>query len=311
MSTQLETQAQPVDTSEAELSYREAVCAALEDELDGDPTVLFMGEDVAAAGGVFKTSEGLSEKFGRERVRNTPICENGFIGVALGMAVTGLRPGGRDHVQRLPPDRGRRDRQRAAEVPLHVGRAVRSPVHRALDRRGDRAASARSTRRPANRGTWAYRASRWRPPARRLGVRPATGRDPRRRSGAVLRAQGALRPEGAGALGEAGILPVGKAGLRARAPTYDRGDAPDGSTARSPPPSSSPEGIVGRGDRAALAAAARLRLRRRSVAKTGRLLVVEEQVHAAGWGATLISRADDAAASMERCRGRSACRTTC
>ena len=51
-----------------------------------------MGEDVATAGGVFKTNEGLPERFGLERIRNTPICENGFIGVALGMAVTGLRP---------------------------------------------------------------------------------------------------------------------------------------------------------------------------------------------------------------------------
>ena len=54
--------------------------------------MLLMGEDVATAGGVFKTNEGLPEQFGPERVRNTPICENGFLGVALGMAVTGLRP---------------------------------------------------------------------------------------------------------------------------------------------------------------------------------------------------------------------------
>ena len=54
--------------------------------------VLLMGEDVATAGGVFKTNEGLSERFGLERIRNTPICENGFLGVALGMAVTGMRP---------------------------------------------------------------------------------------------------------------------------------------------------------------------------------------------------------------------------
>ena len=92
MSTQLKTKAKPVETAGAELSYREAINAALEDELDSDPSVVFMGEDIATAGGVFKTNEGLSEKFGRERVRNTPICENGFIGVALGMAVTGMRP---------------------------------------------------------------------------------------------------------------------------------------------------------------------------------------------------------------------------
>jgi len=59
--------------------------------LSADPTVYFMGEDVGTGGGVFKTNEGLAEEF-PGRVINTPICENGFLGVALGMAVTGLRP---------------------------------------------------------------------------------------------------------------------------------------------------------------------------------------------------------------------------
>jgi pyruvate dehydrogenase E1 component beta subunit len=74
------------------MTYREAIRSALADELESDPTTLLMGEDVATAGGVFKTNEGLVEQFGRARVFNTPICENGFLGVALGMAVTGLRP---------------------------------------------------------------------------------------------------------------------------------------------------------------------------------------------------------------------------
>jgi pyruvate/2-oxoglutarate/acetoin dehydrogenase E1 component len=90
MSTQTETE--KVAAGAATMTYREAVNAALDDELGSDPTVYFMGEDVANAGGVFKTNEGLPEKYGLERVRNTPICENGFLGVALGMAVTGLRP---------------------------------------------------------------------------------------------------------------------------------------------------------------------------------------------------------------------------
>jgi acetoin:2,6-dichlorophenolindophenol oxidoreductase subunit beta len=75
-----------------ELAYRHAICAALDDELASDPSVVFFGEDVASAGGVFKTNDGLVERHGAARVFNTPICENAFIGMALGMAVTGLRP---------------------------------------------------------------------------------------------------------------------------------------------------------------------------------------------------------------------------
>ena len=79
-------------THEAQtMSYRDAVIAALVDEMTADSTVHLLGEDVARAGGVFKTSEGLDAAF-PGRVIDTPICENGFAGVALGMAVTGLRP---------------------------------------------------------------------------------------------------------------------------------------------------------------------------------------------------------------------------
>jgi acetoin:2,6-dichlorophenolindophenol oxidoreductase subunit beta len=74
-----------------ELTYREAINAALEDEMTADPTVLLMGEDVDADGGVFKTNIGLPAKF-PGRVMATPICENGFMGVALGLSITGMRP---------------------------------------------------------------------------------------------------------------------------------------------------------------------------------------------------------------------------
>jgi pyruvate/2-oxoglutarate/acetoin dehydrogenase E1 component len=80
-----------VTTSE-EMTYREAIRAAMWDELASDPMVVLLGEDVADAGGPFKTSEGLVGEFGADRVIDTPICENGFVGVALGMAVMGLRP---------------------------------------------------------------------------------------------------------------------------------------------------------------------------------------------------------------------------
>jgi len=76
----------------AELTYRAAVARGIAQEMDRDPTVLFIGEDVAAAGGVFKTTAGLLERFGPERVRDTPISEEGFIGAVMGAAMNGLRP---------------------------------------------------------------------------------------------------------------------------------------------------------------------------------------------------------------------------
>ena len=76
----------------AELTYREAVAAGIAQEMERDPTVYFIGEDVAAAGGVFKATVGLLEKFGADRVRDTPISEQAIVGAAMGAAMTGLRP---------------------------------------------------------------------------------------------------------------------------------------------------------------------------------------------------------------------------
>jgi acetoin:2,6-dichlorophenolindophenol oxidoreductase subunit beta len=76
----------------AELTFREAVAAGIAQEMERDPTVYFIGEDVAAAGGVFKATVGLLDKFGAERVRDTPISEQAIVGAAIGAAMTGLRP---------------------------------------------------------------------------------------------------------------------------------------------------------------------------------------------------------------------------
>jgi pyruvate dehydrogenase E1 component beta subunit len=76
----------------AQLSYREAVKAAIAQEMRRDDSVIFIGEDVAAAGGVFKTTEGLQAEFGEVRVRDTPISEQAIIGAVAGAAMTGLRP---------------------------------------------------------------------------------------------------------------------------------------------------------------------------------------------------------------------------
>ena len=74
------------------ITYREAVARALAQEMERDETVYFIGEDVAAAGGVFKTTTGLLERFGPRRVRDTPISEEAIIGAAMGAAMNGLRP---------------------------------------------------------------------------------------------------------------------------------------------------------------------------------------------------------------------------
>jgi pyruvate/2-oxoglutarate/acetoin dehydrogenase E1 component len=75
-----------------ELTYREGVIRALGDELERDDRVLLIGEDVGAAGGVFQATAGLFDRFGPRRVRDTPISEQAIVGCALGASVTGLRP---------------------------------------------------------------------------------------------------------------------------------------------------------------------------------------------------------------------------
>ena len=74
------------------IDFRTAVREALDEELAADDRVVFFGEDVAVAGGVFAVTTGLYEKYGRERVFDTPISELALAGAAFGAAVSGLRP---------------------------------------------------------------------------------------------------------------------------------------------------------------------------------------------------------------------------
>ena len=76
----------------SELEFRKAIRDALDEEIERDPSVVFFGEDVALAGGVFMTTPGLHEKHGQDRVFDTPISELAMAGAAFGAAVTGLRP---------------------------------------------------------------------------------------------------------------------------------------------------------------------------------------------------------------------------
>jgi len=80
------------DTTVREITFAEAVREALAEEMRRDPTVFIIGEDVAAAGTPFKVLSGLVQEFGKERVIDTPISEAGFTGLAVGAAMTGMRP---------------------------------------------------------------------------------------------------------------------------------------------------------------------------------------------------------------------------
>jgi pyruvate dehydrogenase E1 component beta subunit len=80
------------EVAERELTFAQAVREALSEEMRRDPNVYIMGEDVAEAGTPFKVLAGLVEEFGKERVLDTPISEAGFTGLAVGAAMTGLRP---------------------------------------------------------------------------------------------------------------------------------------------------------------------------------------------------------------------------
>jgi pyruvate dehydrogenase E1 component beta subunit len=75
-----------------EVTYREAIRSTLMEAMDRDPSVLMLGEDIGVYGGTFRITEGLLERYGPERVVDTPISELGFIGCAIGMAMLGLRP---------------------------------------------------------------------------------------------------------------------------------------------------------------------------------------------------------------------------
>ncbi|TDC49401.1 alpha-ketoacid dehydrogenase subunit beta [Jiangella ureilytica] len=81
-----------VTTAQDVVTYRESVAEGIAREMRRDPSVVCLGEDIGAAGGVFKTTVGLFEEFGPERVWDTPISEQAIVGAAMGAAMTGMRP---------------------------------------------------------------------------------------------------------------------------------------------------------------------------------------------------------------------------
>lgn len=76
----------------ATMMFWEAIRRALDEEMARDPMVICMGEDIGVAGGTYKATQGLYDKYGPERVMDTPISENGFTGLAIGASFVGVRP---------------------------------------------------------------------------------------------------------------------------------------------------------------------------------------------------------------------------
>ena len=74
------------------LSYRDGIREAIAEEMAEDEKIIFLGEDIGVYGGAFGVSAGLIDRFGKDRIIETPISENSFVGVAVGAAMTGLKP---------------------------------------------------------------------------------------------------------------------------------------------------------------------------------------------------------------------------
>ena len=287
MST-LEAIAPDEPATEVTLTYREAINAALLDEMTADDSVVLIGEDVQADGGVFKTNIGLVEQFGTARVRSTPICENGFMGVALGMSLTGLRPvveimfadflptAGDAIVNQLPKYRYMSGGQFAVPV------TIRS-VSGALGRFG--------TQHSATGESWYMSLP---------GMRVVTASSP---GSAYELLRAAIRDDNPvlfhehkamyarkGPVRRGAIAEIGKAEV-----TREGSDITIVSTLLLAERSlAAAEQLAADGISAEVIDLRWIRpldlpTVAASVAKTGRLLIAEEQVHAGGWGATIIS----------------------
>ena len=295
MSTQTEPRPAPAAAAEP-LTYREAVNAAMHDAFAADPSVVLLGEDVTREGGVFKTNAGLGEAYG-DRVIDTPICENGFTGVALGMAIMGLRPivefmfadfmptAGDAIVNQLPKYRFMSGGQFSVPVTLRV-------ISGAGGRFGTQHSATGESWFMAQPGLRVAAAAS--PAAAYELLRAAIAADDPvivhehkllyGRKGPVRR--GALAPIGAAAIERPGrdVTIVASLLMVERALAAAETLAAEGIEA---------EVIDLRWmrplDMATIGA---------SVARSGRLVIAEEQWHEAGWGATIISRLAQSGATM-------------
>jgi pyruvate dehydrogenase E1 component beta subunit len=276
------------DGATADLTYREAINAALDDEMGADPSVVLLGEDVATEGGVFKTNVGLAEKYGPERVRNTPICENTFVGVALGMSLVGFRPvveimfsdflptAGDAIVNQLPKYRFMSGGQFAVPV------TIRS-ISGATGRFG--------TQHSATGESWFMHL-----PGLRIVTAATPGAAYELLRAAIRDNNPVIFHEHKGLYGRKGPVRRGALAAIGRAEVLRPGaDVTIVATLLMVERSlQAAEALAHDGIDAEVIDLRWIRpldveTVRRSVERTGRLVVVEEQVHAGGWGATLIS----------------------
>lgn len=274
---------------EVELTYRQAIAAALDDEMGADPSVLLMGEDVGAAGGVFKTNEGLIEKYGPQRVINTPISENGFVGVALGMAVSGLRPVVEIMFSDFLPSAGDAIVNELPKFRFMSGGQTSVPVTiRSIGGGSGRF----GTQHSATGESWYIGVP---------GLRVVTAGSPRA-AYELLRAairhdnpvlffehkglygrKGPVRRGAVAPFGEAEVVrPGSDVTIAATLLMVERSLAAAAALAE--------EGVEAEVIDLRWLSPLDLATVRRSVERTGRLVIAEEQVHAGGWGATIISR---------------------
>ncbi len=290
MSTQLEASPGRASAETVELTYREAVNAALADEMASHPRVYLLGEDVANDGGVFKTNTGLPEQF-PGRVKNTPICENTFIGLAIGMSVTGLRPVVEIMFSDFLPTAGDAIVEELPKFRFMTGGQCSLPV---TVRSVGGGTGRFGTQHSATGESWFMAFP---------GLLVATAGTP---AGAYSVLRAAIRHDNP-------VLFFEHKGLYMRKGTVQRGD---GAIAEIGKAAVAREGrdvtivatllMLDRALQAAEALAEEgveaevIDLRwlrpldlptvRASVEKTGRLVIAEEQVHAGGWGATVISQ---------------------
>ena len=118
----------PAASATTTMTYAEAVRAALAEELAADPRVVLLGEDIGVYGGAFGVTQGLLERFGPERVRDTPISEEAIVGAAVGLALCGMLPVAEMQFSDFTANAMDQLVNQAAKLHFMLGGAVRVPM---------------------------------------------------------------------------------------------------------------------------------------------------------------------------------------